>query len=341
MQYAGQPIRQGSSSSDGLEGQGGDKKERRAMTQKRYREKQAGKLQQLEQIIQEKTAQLQALSVENAGLKTRERALEKLVACRDEQLVVLGQVRSMCKADAGGGGGGCFGPDCASAVQCDAEELVKFKNMTSEDLRQHWKGFITRASQLITSAPADSHDMLALVSETGRLMKAVIQLNCPAMYALQQVNIETGAVAQAPEGHWVRLTRTLGLSAAQLGDAVAMHQLYQALMEKVYEERRLIKESLSAAASSKAAEVSQAGVPSYLLPPTHCCMEEMECAEKLYLNLHKERSTRCLLCCFFFGRLLTPAQLARLAVTSYPHFPDPLAVTNELSKCSAEPALTR
>jgi hypothetical protein len=98
-------------------------------------------------------------------------------------------------------------------------------------------------------------------------------------------------------------------------------------------------------------------------------MDEMSAAEQLYLNLHKERSTRCLLCCFFFGKvrmhgwqqrertwvlvcvnvstsqstgapactpartpqLLTPQQLARVAVTSYPWFPDPLSVCRMLA----------
>lgn len=64
-------------------------------------------------------------------------------------------------------------------------------------------------------------------------------------------------------------------------------------------------------------------------------MEEMECAERLYLNMHKERSTRCLLCCFFFGRLLTPLQLARLSVASYPFFPDPLGLSRQLSMAAA------
>lgn len=209
---------------------------------------------------------------------------------------------------------------------------------------------------------------------------------------------------------------------------------------QVYEERRLIKETMVAASSGRMSEVQLAGMSPFLTPPSMCCFQEMECAEKvgaaqrqdglwvwdrcvcarmvgdrrqgasgvavggseagkkgagwlrlrggrpavvlcgqsgatapgafiitsafvpswpaklstlqprvcvpdvtslpilplpiwpcplpavhlrlqLYLNLLKERSTRCLLCCFFFGRLLAPVQLARLAVTSYPHFP--------------------
>lgn len=35
-------------------------------------------------------------------------------------------------------------------------------------------------------------DIQALVGETGCLMKHVIQLNCPALYMLQQLNLDTG-----------------------------------------------------------------------------------------------------------------------------------------------------
>lgn len=45
------------------------------------------------------------------------------------------------------------------------------------------------------------------------------------------------------------------------------------------------------------------GVPSYLGSPSFTGMMEMELTERLYANLHKERSTHCLLCCFFFGKV--------------------------------------
>ncbi len=53
---------------------------------------------------------------------------------------------------------------------------------------------------------------------------------------------------------------------------------------------------------------------------------EMELTERLSSNLAKEESAQTLLCCFCFGKVLAATQFAKLAVYSWPYFPDSLAV---------------
>lgn len=80
---------------------------------------------------------------------------------------------------------------------------------------------------------ANVEEVNKLVMSIGQTMKHMIQLNCPVVSMLQQLNLETGLPACADEPHWHRVLSILDLTDQQKTDAVAMFCLYCDLMVKV------------------------------------------------------------------------------------------------------------
>ncbi|KAG2441664.1 hypothetical protein HXX76_003282 [Chlamydomonas incerta] len=365
----------------------------------------------LEREVAEKQAAFAQLTAENEVLKRKEKVLEKVLSCRDEQLGMVAALEERCVtrpgwattgggasgangasssasgasssasdsggAGAGGGGGGavvvhrsCFGSDAANNVVCGpAEAQEAFRSMRKEQVVPQYKAFLSEVSAALlhcTHPCCDSDNpvvqkVTAAVERMGHMLKHLVLLNSPLMRQLLSMNLETGQPAAPPPGHWDVVVSSLQLTPQQAADIAAVYDLYRGLITKVYDERRLILTALGHAPSPGGSGLgcSMDGSPAAFLQQLQADVlggggggggrplvggdaregiertglaADMELIDRLAANMDKEHSARTLLCCFFFGKVLAPPQFAKVAVYSYPYFPDSLAVATAVAK---------
>ncbi|PNW71399.1 hypothetical protein CHLRE_16g652650v5 [Chlamydomonas reinhardtii] len=359
----------------------------------------------LEREVAEKQAAYAQLTAENEVLKRKEKVLEKVLSCRDEQLGMVRALEERCvtqpdwigigvgatpqapddttgtAAGAGAGNGGtadgavvvvhrsCFGSSAANnVVSGPVEAQEQFKNMKKEQVIPQYKAFLAEVSAALlhcTYPCCDSDNPIvqkvtAAVERMGHMLKHLVLLNSQLMRQLLSMNLETGQPAAPPVGHWDTVVGSLQLTPQQAADITAVYDLYRGLIAKVYDERRLILTALghtpspggmgtgcplegSAASFLQQLQAGMAGGGGGGGRPLvggdaregierTDLAADMELIDKLAANMNKEHSARTLLCCFFFGKVLAPPQFAKVAVYSYPFFPDSLAVATAVAR---------
>ncbi|KAG2485303.1 hypothetical protein HYH03_015977 [Edaphochlamys debaryana] len=304
--------------------------------QKRFRARQKEKLSSLQHEVEEKTQEFSALARENEELRQRTSILEKVVSCRDEQLGMVKAFEERCSTTPEYSRS-CFGSSSIHegdpAVVAAQHEL--YRGMKKEQLIPQYKAFLAEVSSHLLHCQhpccdADSpivQKVTACVERMGAMLKHIVLLNTPLMRQLLSLNLETMQPAAAADSHWDDVITSLQLSAEQRADIMAVLELYRGLNAKVYEERKLIMAALGSGPGTL-----DLSAPSLL--DRSGLAAEMELTERLSANLDKEHSARTLLCCFFFGKVLAPPQFAKVAVYSYPHFPDSLAVATAVARQS-------
>ncbi|GLC67589.1 hypothetical protein PLESTF_000577500 [Pleodorina starrii] len=300
--------------------------------QKRFRARQKERMTCLEQEVAEKKATFEQLAQENLLLRARTNILEKVVSCRDEQLNLVQAFEERCRI--GPGTQSFFGSSNFNTVaDGDAAAQESFRMMKKEQVVPQYKAFLAEVSRDLLHCQYPCCDptspivqkVTACVDRMRSVLKHLVLLNAPLMRQLLLLNMETGQPGTPTDGHWDGVVASLQLGAQQRADIMAVLDLYHGLLAKVYEERKLIRAglgegpgTLDPAASSFVARNELAS--------------EMELMERLNANLAKEHSAHTLLSCFFMGKVLVPAQFAKVAVYSYPFFPDCLAVASAVAR---------
>ncbi|KAG2451894.1 hypothetical protein HYH02_003669 [Chlamydomonas schloesseri] len=261
-----------------------------------------------------------------------------------------------------------------NVVSGPVEAQEAFRSMKKEQVIPQYKAFLTEVSAALlhcTYPCCDSDNPIvqkvtAAVERMGVLLKHLVLLNSPVMRQLLSLNLETGQPASPPTGHWDVVVASLQLTPQQAADIAAVYELYRGLIAKVYEERRLILTALghtpSPGGSGLGCSMDGSATSTFLqqlqmqaagamgvgggagrplvggdaregIERTGLAAD-MELIDKLSANMDKEHSARTLLCCFFFGKVLAPPQFAKVAVYSYPYFPDSLAVATAVARAS-------
>ncbi|KXZ56991.1 hypothetical protein GPECTOR_1g896 [Gonium pectorale] len=277
----------------------------------------------LEREVAEKKAAFENLSAENQQLRARTHILEKVVSCRDEQLGMVQAFTERCRSSPDSRS--CFGSGM-NTVPTDAQQDM-FREMKKEEVIPMYKAFLAEVSKYLLHCQYPCNDpnspivqqVTACVERMGHTMKHVVLLNEPLMRQLLSINLETMQPAVASEAHWDAVVASLQLTPDQRDDILAVYDLYRTLAEKVYEERKLLTAAMGVGCGMLGPDAGS-------FVSRNAMADEMELVEKLDANLAKEHSARTLLCCFFFGKLLAPPQFAKVAVYSYPYFPDSLSV---------------
>lgn len=293
--------------------------------------KQKDTLANLQAIADQKLAQLQSLSAENDSLKSRARILERITACRDEQLYILKRWGDLDPKTCDEVEEGCTAVEVLECIP-SASEVEACKNMLPEELRRFWKKFLAEASVILVKTEGGSVDTTLLgalaniVNKTGCVMAHVGLLNARALHACLSVNMESDADAVPDEQHWRSVLAAVDLSYQQKSDVAIVYQLFLKRMKTLFQERKLIKLALGSFFEDAISD-AQSGRHQF---DASCVTQvhQQEMLERLHESLRKERSAQLMLCCFCFGKVMTTVQFSKFAVYSYPYFPDAVAVSS-------------
>ncbi|GFR53162.1 hypothetical protein Agub_g15885 [Astrephomene gubernaculifera] len=321
------------SSGSGPTGTRGQKQPKECQNaQKRFRARQKERMTHLEREVAEKKAAFEQLAAENELLKARTNILEKVVNCRDEQLSMMQAFEAHCRTT--GDSPSCFGNGVSNTMASEPPEAQEaYRKLKKEQVIPQYKAFLAEVSRHLLHCQYPCADpnspivqqVATCVERMGRVLKHILLLNSPLMRTLLSLNLETLQPGAAPESHWDDVAASLQLGPQQRADILAVYDMYRNLIAKVYEERKLIMAALGGGVGtldpSRSSFGSRPELPS-----------EMELTDRLAANMVKEHSARTLLCCFFFGKVLAPTQFAKVAVYSYPYFPDSLGVATALSR---------
>ncbi|GBF90314.1 hypothetical protein Rsub_02420 [Raphidocelis subcapitata] len=164
-----------------------------------------------------------------------------------------------------------------------------------------------------------------LVGTYLTVIKHVMLLNPTAAYPLYGINLDTGLPQPTPDSYWRNVVAQLALTPAQVQDFLAIHELYAYHANRVLAERAVLQMRLGSAGPAASPTLT------HMLNTTVA----MQTTEALAANMKKEHALKLLLECFCYGRVLTPVQLARAAVFSYPLLPD---ITTMVSVCCEDAA---
>ncbi|GIL48118.1 hypothetical protein Vafri_4813 [Volvox africanus] len=294
--------------------------------QKRFRARQKERMTCLEREVAEKKATFEQLAQENLLLRARATILEKMVGCRDEQLSIVQAFEERCRTSPDAQS--CFGTGSSNVVVSGTDAAHEsFRTMKKEQVIPQYKAFLAEVSKYLLHCQYPCSDptnpivqqVTACVQRIGYILKHLVLLNPALMRQLLLLNMETMQPGAAAESHWDSVVASLQLGAEQRADIVAVLELYYGLLGKVYNERKLIRAGLGQGAGTLEPSATSFVARNDLAA-------EMELMEQLHANLAKEHSAHTLLNCFFLGKVLLPAQFAKVAVYSYPFFPDCLAV---------------
>ena len=169
------------------------------------------------------------------------------------------------------------------------------------------------------------------------VVKHVALLNPGAMYQLLGVNLETGAPQPAAPAFWAGVVRELRLTLRQLADLETIYEIYSRRAAAVAAEREALHAQLArcggggggeegGGSGAAAAGGGDGGNGAAAAPPGCTACERLSTLEALARTYRKEHTMRLLLNCSWASRIVTPVQLSRAAVLSFPLFPDTHAI---------------
>ncbi|KXZ45487.1 hypothetical protein GPECTOR_54g228 [Gonium pectorale] len=315
-------------------------------------------LKELEALAAEKGAELERLAAENANMKFKQRLLERVVQMQDHQLKLMrgtgeelpqpwcdAQARSAaattCAADSSRCGmpyhaGGLTAaaavrvmtPGCLLAspdVTLPPLDRERFRSLGKSKLLEGWKHFLSEVSAPLLSLETNPEDEEAagrlrqLAAEATFMFKHASLLAPDTVMLATETNLETEELAHPDPSLWRIVVRSLELSPQQVADLRAVWGLFRGIMGGLMAERRRVNEKLAAGLHGPAADVAVAMAQLTVSP-------ECEVLQTLQRNLRREKSAHLLLRGFLFGQTLSALQFVKMAVYSWPWFPDATAL---------------
>lgn len=333
---------------------------------KRRRSRKA-KLNGLIDALTQIQQQMSALSTENFCLKEKTCYLESAIACRDQQIMLMGHCAEaspepVCVSSTawhGAYSSPCLSPSPSSSCDSGAKEgqlgvVVKsFQSagvdvkssvtMTSEQFRTQWREFLTAASNALLLLETQ-HDEAAATElltpakrKAGCLLMTFATLNPINTRQLMVSSMDPATTnLKAPdEQYWQQVAASIKFTPEEAHKLSNLYIEFSNSIGKLLQDREQLVKSLGR---------SLAGLLSSSTPRQTCESSQMKPAEIeqlrcLQQNMSREFSQLVLLGCMFYSGL-TVLQFARLAVQSYPHFPDHYAVIRAVHCSMQAPTCT-
>ncbi|KAG2423132.1 hypothetical protein HXX76_015517 [Chlamydomonas incerta] len=234
------------------------------------------------------------------------------------------------------------------ADEQSARALAGFRDLWSNWLRD--AGLLLHSHDARPQDPAPELKLLRMRQQLMPKMHALRQEYPCLSKAVFMYNLETGEREGAPVSHWAAVARSMALSPDQLAACLAALTMYRERAAPALAERdRLASEVVAglravcgAAAGSSTADSSEAGrgggaAPAPAAPaagPADVTPEAVlrlcEGTEVLSRNISAEGQAIDIVKDFLSNGVMSVVQLARIAVLSYPWFPDALALLTTL-----------
>eukprot|EP00201_Polytomella_parva_P023290 CAMPEP_0175046850 /NCGR_PEP_ID=MMETSP0052_2-20121109/5262_1 /TAXON_ID=51329 ORGANISM="Polytomella parva, Strain SAG 63-3" /NCGR_SAMPLE_ID=MMETSP0052_2 /ASSEMBLY_ACC=CAM_ASM_000194 /LENGTH=266 /DNA_ID=CAMNT_0016310647 /DNA_START=193 /DNA_END=994 /DNA_ORIENTATION=+ len=237
----------------------------------KFRERQKKQIQELEKVTAKIEAAAEALEAQNAYKKKRLQMLERLLQCRDDQILLMQLSKKGAEEYTSSKVAIKIGP---CSYQC-------IKGMAKDDLVLSWKTFLSRTSLLLmripdgspNSPPPDESSLESArqldeaVTAIRCLFKHVVVLNPELLHSILSVNLESGLDAVAPYDHWSSVVMKLQLDELQSTMIHEVFEIYLRAMNPIHKERGMIRSTTSEIKSSGSLPSQQLGRPPHYLPP--------------------------------------------------------------------------
>ncbi|KAG2442638.1 hypothetical protein HXX76_002722 [Chlamydomonas incerta] len=192
-----------------------------------------------------------------------------------------------------------------------------------------WLNWTRESALLICAYEARPNEeyLQRMEASFDRLKARVVELGLPhaeLISNMDQRNLDSGRAQAPPYSFWRVVVERLNCNTAQVAACRAGLALYRERMEVVMRQRRQLAERLAASMQSLQLGPGQEGRQPWTLEKTS--VEAEAAAEELDANVAAEGHAMRLARELLRSDIFTPLQRARIAVLSYPYFPDALAI---------------
>ncbi|GAX85834.1 hypothetical protein CEUSTIGMA_g13249.t1 [Chlamydomonas eustigma] len=266
------------------------------------------KMNDLENIQQEKLIMATIVEQENRHLKLRTQAMEHVLAARERQLSILSQYDRLC------------GPASKYRESDEAQQWFEVASASISTLAckvriavEQWTDMISEinANAMINNFNANEPLLQALaftVNETCALMGHAFTLNPSQQFRAMSYRLDLGCMGEpAGQLHWDHAAAELQLSEQQLVEIQACWEIINQNMAKSQSELVMAKiEMLS----------------------TDSILRHLELQKIMSDAMQSEGNTYRTLCFVLYGRIFTPLQMAKAVVHSYPYFPNAIELVS-------------
>lgn len=305
-------------------------KNRRA--QRRFRERQKTKLQELHKQIEELTTKVSSLQSENASLYSRTNILEKVLDMRNEQIQVMQETKEAT---------GHLEDDPASLqgvngqlVQLTPENI---KELGSEQILKIYQMYVKELSVRLMedgkppdSAPERLHELEVLVQDLSMLIMrlgVIKPLETRKFIVLSRQYL--GSTESEVIELWKTVMKLIELSDQQKREVVDMKRSFLQKIDPIMEERKLLNIQI------------QSNLPhdTFATKNALTYIKAHEAVIKLRDNLRSEQHIVLEFAITVFRDVFKPVQMAALLVKCYPAVPDALGIASALATDLGEPDL--
>eukprot|EP00775_Hariotina_reticulata_P012515 gene12515-12649_t len=283
-------------------------KNRRA--QRRFRERQKAKIQDLHQQIEELTQKVGSLQTENAALHSRTSILEKVLDMRNEQIQVMQESKEITQQVYEQAEGP---PLTLTAVSGQSISLTTdmLKALSPEQIYKIYQTYIKELSSRLVELNQDGCASEEITAQVEKLTKEVTRKFIAV--SRQYLHNEEEAIDM-----WKSVVNSINLSDKQKLDIVQWKQLFMQKVESIVDERKKLNVQIQAHLPQESFHTRNA--ITYI--KTH------EAVAKLRENLRAEHNVTIEFCAAVFKAVLNSFQMASLLVQAYPAVPDALAVAS-------------
>lgn len=335
-------------------------KNRRA--QKRFRERQKAKMSGMNEQLEEMTSQIDRLRLQNNSLKSRNGVLEQVLSVKDEHIRSLQEEKMVF--DLGrqllterarvtgapqfmGGAPKALGAPNGTSCAAECNSLIckplnfpadteAIRNMPAQSVIDGWKTCVRELSDILIDVEGSEpntpkHDqhvaaMRQVLDRMGMLCMSTAVLHPLNMQKLIAANLDDGrsGLSANDSSRWAAITAALNLSIEQKTQIITLREIFVRKMDRVMEQRKTIINTLQT--------VPIPGELSGLQSVFQETLKVNDAAKDLKANLQEEHLAGLEFIGTVMKCILSPLQKARVAVRSYPFYPDLYQIATALTE---------
>jgi hypothetical protein len=302
-----------------------DLQNKNRMAQRRFRERQKAKVAELEARVAEQQQGMGLLLQDKSALESRVQLLLRVLQMRDEEIERL---RTAPQAAASEDSISETFKDTLHLEVKEGQELTvtpqQIKSMSREGLIKIWKEYVNELGACLVELdnnPGETHlqeRVARMINDVTILVMRVAITNPTVTKAFVACKLEETCNDYAEDSPemWLNVARSLSLSQEQKHNLAQLRRLFTSKMSAIVEQRKLIHQDLLAA--TPAAIGARHTAIQYL--------KASETIERLKKNLREEHVLKLDWISTIFKHMMTPVQVARMIVQSFPFSPDTVAM---------------
>jgi len=343
---AGEGPRAGSKRTAPEGGAGSDQEKARAQqlqeknrrAQQRFRERQKARVSDLQQQVMDLTKMVHRLEEEKASLANHAAIMDKMIAMKDEHIQ---DISKRLKAVEAADDGAPAARDVLEVTDSEGRLLRIPRGEVCAQLSRVWRGFVNRLAESLVEKGTE--DTEGLVASACHLYKQAGQFDPSAMRKwILGATEEPEDSQESPWKRFQRIVKSLSLTAQQRQEICELHRMHLHKLDELQHQAAGVP-AWSAGGEPDGERPPDAlpGLTGHDLARRFLHHEEV--SSSLRAVTREENNTQVEFDSALFGSILSPVQMARVIVQSYPMVPDGMLIANWIAHESAsshgEPAV--